>query len=90
MELKNMGIKEQEVVLSTGKVIKVKQLTLLAKLKLWGKSGINNSDVFMECITPEDKSYLDTIATDNLNDIKLIVDAINEVNKKVDTTDVKN
>ncbi len=85
-----MGIKEQEVVLSTGKVVKVKQLTLLAKLKLFGKTNMNNSDVFMECLNPEDKLYLDTIATDNLNDVKIIIDAINEVNKKIDTTDVKN
>ena len=85
-----MGIKTEEIVLITGKVIKVRQLSVLAKIKLLGTNNIKDADVYQECISMEDKIYLDNNSTDNLNDAKLVISAINEVNKPVNTTDPKN
>ena len=85
-----MGIKTEEIVLSTGKVIQVKQLTVLAKMKLWGLGRpITNADVYMECLSAEDKAILDSYEG-NLNDVKNVTQAINKINQEINTQDPKN
>ena len=76
-----MGLNTKTIFLKDGRSVQVKELSVLARMKLQSKENISNYDIYELCLDDRGLNVLDTAGA-NEDDIKAIVQAVDEVNKK--------
>lgn len=82
-----MGLKTKTVFLKDGRSVVVKELSILARMKLQSKETLTNYDLYELCLDDRGLQVLDTEGA-NEEDMALIMSAVDEVNKK-ETDDKK-